>query len=160
MRSTGEPFRARAYQKAAESIMLIEEPITSIEQVKGKPGIGKTILDKLQEYLDTGEIAVLKKHRNNPIHTFTKIYGVGPKKAQAFINLGINSLDELREQQDLLTTSQKLGLQYFDDLQLRIPRAEIEAYKQIFDEVFDYENGNITLLGLIDEEWRNRVILM
>jgi len=146
-RSTGEPFRARAYHKAAETIMLIEDPITSIEQVKGKPGIGKTILDKLQEYLDTGEIAVLKKHRNNPIHTFTKIYGVGPKKAQAFINLGINSLDELREQQDLLTTSQKLGLQYFDDLQLRIPRAEIEAYKQIFDEVFDYENAEYHIVG-------------
>ena len=146
-RSTGESFRARAYHKAAETIMLIEEPITSIEQVKDKPGIGKTILDKLQEYLDTGEIAVLKKHRNNPIHTFTKIYGVGPKKAQAFINLGINSLDELREQQDLLTTSQKLGLQYFDDLQLRIPRAEIEAYKQIFDEVFDYENAEYHIVG-------------
>ena len=147
MRSTGEPFRARAYQKAAESIMLIEEPIISIEQVKGIPGIGTTILEKLQEYLDTGKIEALEKHRDNPIHTFTKIYGVGPKKAQAFINLGIHSLDELRQQQDLLNASQKLGLQYFDDLQLRIPRSEIEEYKQIFDEVFDYDDAEYHIVG-------------
>ena len=145
--SLGNSINTRAYQKAAESIMLIEEPITSIEQVKGKPGIGTTILEKLQEYLDTGKIEALEKHRDNPIHTFTKIYGVGPKKAQAFINLGIHSLDELRQQPDLLNASQKLGLQYFDDLQLRIPRSEIEEYKQIFDEVFDYDDAEYHIVG-------------
>jgi NAD-dependent DNA ligase len=147
MISTGQPFRARAYHKAAEMIMIMQTPITSLEQVKGKPGIGSTILEKLQEYLDTGKILALEKHRSNPIHTFTKIYGVGPKKAQAFINLGIKSLDELRQQPDLLNTSQKLGLQYYDDLQLRIPREEIEEYKLIFDEEFDYDDAEYHIVG-------------
>ena len=46
MKLKGEPFRARAYHNAAETIMLYQEPITDIKQLKGKPGIGKTIMEK------------------------------------------------------------------------------------------------------------------
>ena len=147
MSSTGNHYKSKAYFKASETIMSLNEPLTSIAQVKGKPGIGKSMLGSLQEYLNTGKIEALEAHRNNPIHSFTKIYGVGPKKAQAFINLGIKSVDELRLQSDLLNGSQKLGLQYYDDLQLRIPRSEIEEYKQIFDDVFDYEDGEYHIVG-------------
>jgi hypothetical protein len=49
MKQKGEHFRARAYSKAKETIMLIEEPITSIDQLEGKKGIGKTL--KIQALL-------------------------------------------------------------------------------------------------------------
>ena len=50
----GEPMRALAYSRAQEAIMLIPGDITSIEQLKGVPRIGKTILSKFDEYLKTG----------------------------------------------------------------------------------------------------------
>ena len=36
MTMKGEPFRARAYHKAAETIMLFEGNITNIDQLKGR----------------------------------------------------------------------------------------------------------------------------
>ena len=74
---------------------------------------------------------------NDPIKIFTKIYGVGPRKAEELKKIGLTTLSQLREQDELLTPPQKYGLQYYDDIQLRIPRAEIDAYNKIFTRVFD-----------------------
>ena len=51
MKLKGEPFRARAYHNAGETIMIYQKPITDIKQLKGLPGIGKTIMEKFNEYL-------------------------------------------------------------------------------------------------------------
>ena len=51
MLKQGEPFRARAYQKAQESIMSFQDDIVNPEQLKGLPGIGSTIMEKLNEYM-------------------------------------------------------------------------------------------------------------
>ena len=47
MQRQGEPFKARAYQKAQETIMTYEKDIHSVEEIKNLPGIGKTIESKL-----------------------------------------------------------------------------------------------------------------
>jgi DNA polymerase/3'-5' exonuclease PolX len=61
MLKKGEPFRARAYQKAQETLMAFPSDITSVEQLKGKPGIGSTILEKLNEYVNTGTLKILER---------------------------------------------------------------------------------------------------
>ena len=76
--------------------------------------------------------------RANPMNIFTKIYGVGPAKAKELVKKGITTLEQLRENKDELNTSQKLGLQYYDDLEQRIPRAEIQAFEKIFKEQFKF----------------------
>ena len=78
----GEGFRANAYKKAAEQIMLIKFSITSIDQIKNVKGIGKTILEKLNEYITTGKIKALEKERNNPVNILTNVYGIGKKKSR------------------------------------------------------------------------------
>ena len=78
----GESFRSNAYQKAQETIMIYDDDIYVTEQLKGKPGIGPTIMDKLNEYVNTGTLSILEKEKTNPINILTDIYGVGPKKAQ------------------------------------------------------------------------------
>ena len=85
MMRQGEPFRARAYHKAVETIMKFPNDITDPEQLAGLPGIGKTIMSKLKEYVETGTLRALEKYRNDPMNTLTKVYGIGPKKAKAFI---------------------------------------------------------------------------
>ena len=129
MTRQGEPFRAKAYQKAQETIMTFPENITNpTTQLKGKPGIGPTILAKLEEYAKTGTLAVLEKKKNNPINIFTQIYGVGPKKAQDLVSSGITTISELRNNMDVLNDIQKVGLKYYDDINKRIPRAEIDDF--------------------------------
>ena len=136
MLKQGEPFRARAYQKAEETIMSYPNDITSPEQLKGKPGIGTTIMDKLEEYVATGTLKVLEREKLNPVNILADVYGIGPKKAKDLVENGISSIAQLRENQQLLNDIQKVGLQYYEDVLKRIPRAEIEDYKSIFESVF------------------------
>ena len=138
MSKQGEPFRARAYQKAQETLMAYPDDIYTTSQLKGKPGIGPTIIDKLDEYIKTGTLRVLEKEKTNPINILSDIYGVGPKKAQELVDAKIKTIDELRTRQDeLLNDTQKIGLKYYEQILERIPRTEIEQYEKIFTEQFD-----------------------
>ena len=134
----GEAMRARAYQKAQESIINYPEDIKSTDQIKNLKGVGATIIKKLNEYIETGKINALEKERNNPIHIFTEIYGIGPKKAQQLIDDGVLTLEQLKMRQDeVLNDTQKIGLKYYEDILKRIPRNEIEQYKTQFETSFN-----------------------
>ena len=132
MLKQGEPFRARAYQKAQESIMSFQDDIVSPEQLKGLPGIGSTIMEKLNEYMTTGTLKVLEREKNNPVNILADIYGIGPKKAKELVEKGIVSIAQLRDNQQMLNDIQKVGLRYYEDILKRIPRSEIEEYETIF----------------------------
>lgn len=137
MLKQGEVFRARAYQKAQNTIINYKESIFEPEQLKGLPGIGTTIMEKLHEYVDTGKLQVLEMEKDNPYNLFCEIHGVGPKKAQELIDAGITSIKMLREKQnEYLNNVQKTGLKYYEDIQKRIPRNEIDEYKNIFTPFF------------------------
>jgi NAD-dependent DNA ligase len=138
MLKQGEPFRARAYQKAQETLMAFPSDITSVEQLKGKPGIGSTILEKLNEYVTTGTLKILEREKNNPVNILGEIYGVGPKKAKELVEKGITTIEQLRERQDdVLNDIQKVGLKYYEDILKRIPRSEVEEYKKLFNKDFE-----------------------
>ena len=137
MMRKGESFRGRAYQKAQESIINFPESITDPKkQLKGVPGIGATIMTKLEEYKDTGKLAALEKERANPANILAEIYGVGPKKAKELVAAGITTIEELRNNEDKLNDKQKLGLKYYEDIQKRIPRKEIEEFDKTFKDIF------------------------
>ena len=136
MLKQGETFRARAYQKAQETIMAYPGDIMSPNDLKGKPGIGSTIMEKLNEYVETGTLKVLEREKNNPVNILAEVYGIGPKKAKELVDNGITSVAKLRENQQMLNDIQKVGLRYYEDVLKRIPRSEIEEYKSIFDSDF------------------------
>jgi DNA polymerase/3'-5' exonuclease PolX len=58
-----DPFRIRAYRKAAEIIRELDYEVLSGEDAMKLPGIGKGIAKKIDEFLQTGEIARLEKLR-------------------------------------------------------------------------------------------------
>lgn len=140
----GEIFRARAYKKAEETLLLHTHDIYDYYELKGLPNIGDTILSKFKEIQETGTLRLLEREKNNPLYIFTNIYGVGPKKAQSLIDKGIVTLDQLKEKSELLNDNQKIGLKYYDDINKRIPRDVIDRYKKIFmDVVSDLNDENI-----------------
>jgi DNA polymerase/3'-5' exonuclease PolX len=138
MMKHGEPFRARAYQKATETIILYPTDITpaNYKAMEKQPGIGSTIIEKLDEYIKTGTLRVLERERENPVNILADVYGVGPKKAKELVNKGIKTIAELREHQDELNNVQKIGLKYYEDILKRIPRKEIDDYHAIFQNAF------------------------
>ena len=146
----GDPFKARAYKKAEETIYTFEGDINEVEQLKGKPGIGVAVLKKMQEYVDTGKIKFLEKEKEDPVNIFTQVHGIGIKKAEKIVEDGIKTIEELRENQDKLNNIQKKGLKYYEDLQKRIPREEIDSYKNLFDDEFKklkYPNATFEIVG-------------
>lgn len=150
MTNRGEAFRARAYKKAQETIMAFPGDITSTQQLAGKPNIGSAIMDKLNEFVATGTLQLIEREKTNPINILSNIYGVGPKKAQELVQSGINTIDELRQRQDeLLNDTQKVGLKYYEQIQQRIPRAEIVEFEQMFNTHFSRVNtdGSFEIVG-------------
>ena len=151
MKMKGEPFRARAYQKAKETIMAYPTPITSIDQLKGLPGIGETILKKFREFQETGTLKALEREKNHPRYIFAQVYGIGPKKAKELADMGISTIDELREKQnDVLNDVQKKGLKYYEDILKRIPRTEVGDYEKAFQTAFNKvksEGDQFEILG-------------
>ena len=131
MMKQGEPFRARAYQKAQETIMSYPDDILSPNNLKGKPNIGPTIMEKLNEYVETGTLKVLEREKNNPVNILAEVYGIGPKKAKELVEKGVTTIAQLREHPELLNDVQKMGLRYYEDVLKRIPRAEIDDYKEL-----------------------------
>jgi DNA polymerase (family 10) len=97
-------YRVIAYRNAAKAI---REATLSVEQLarEGKAtqlaGVGKTIAEKIDALLETGEIpsAVKLKAKYPPgLVEITRIPGLGPKKARKLFDaLGIASLDDLRK---------------------------------------------------------------
>jgi len=136
----GEPFRARAYQKAQESIINYPNEINenNYQQLISLPGVGETIVKKIKEYIQTGTLRLLERERADPKNIFSDIYGIGPKKAADLVNKGITSIEQLRQKQDeLLNNVQKMGLKHYEDVLKRIPRKEIDEYKSVFERIFD-----------------------
>jgi DNA polymerase/3'-5' exonuclease PolX len=120
MLKKGEPFRARAYQKAQETIIAYSDDILYPSNLKGKPFIGETIMEKLNEYFQTETLKFLEIENNNPVNILAEVYGIGPKKAKDLVDQGITSIVKLRENQQLLNDIQKVGLQYYEDILKRI----------------------------------------
>ena len=150
MLKQGEPFRSRAYQKAQETIMAYPKDILAPSDLEGKPGIGATIMEKLNEFVQTGTLKVLEREKNNPINILTDVYGIGPKKAEELVKNSITSIELLRKRQGLLNDVQKVGLKYYEDVLKRIPRSEIDQYSSIFDNIFkkvSTQNSALEIVG-------------
>lgn len=96
------PFRIRAYRKAALSIdSLAEDVVNLIEErrLEKVPGIGKDLAQKIEEIVRTGtieQVENLRKEIPPSIIEFLSIPGLGPKTAKIiYDNLKIKSIDEL-----------------------------------------------------------------
>ena len=139
MRKRKDMMRARAYTHAKETIDVFPDEITSPEQLKGKPGIGVTIYQKLVDYTEKGTLKLLDENVNElktkrSMDIFTNIFGIGEKKAEELVEKGVTTLEELKERQlELLNDKQQIGLKYYDDILERIPREEIVEYEKIFE---------------------------
>jgi DNA polymerase (family X) len=97
-----QPYRARAYRRAAQTINSLEENIEDVAEkgaLKGIPGIGDAIEKKILEIIQTGKLQSLEKlKQKNPIdvESLTKVEGIGPKTVKLlYKELKIKNLEEL-----------------------------------------------------------------
>lgn len=99
------PFRIRAYRKAAQNIESLSEDVTEIVKSNKKltdiPGIGKDLAEKILEYINTGKVSSheeLKSQIPRTILDLMAVPGLGPKTAKLIHDrLGIDSIEKLEE---------------------------------------------------------------
>lgn len=97
-------FKVKAYYKAAENIDALGEDIENIRRenrLSEIPGIGKTLEEKIIEYLDTGRLGAYEKliqEIPESVLEIVNIPSVGPKKAKLFWeHLKISTVDQLAQ---------------------------------------------------------------
>lgn len=96
------PYRVRAYRKAAQVINELTEDIESVatrDGLKDLPGIGKDLAAKIQEIIRTGTLSLyeeLKKGTPPILLSFLSLPGLQPRTAHyLYEGLGIKTLEDL-----------------------------------------------------------------
>jgi DNA polymerase (family 10) len=97
------PFRIRAYRRAAQNIDSLAKDIAeiSVEELRKVPGIGADLAGKVQEYVTTGGLKFydeLKKEVPSGLVDLLAVPGLGPKTAKLlFDKLHIKDISDLEE---------------------------------------------------------------
>ncbi|HEU5171063.1 MAG TPA: helix-hairpin-helix domain-containing protein [Gemmatimonadales bacterium] len=98
------PFRIRAYRRAAETLRAVGEPVSAIiaregiEGLEALPGIGAALARMIGQYVDTGRLPLLDDLRGaaDPVALLRSVPAVGATLAKRLhAELGIDSLEEL-----------------------------------------------------------------
>lgn len=155
-----DKFRALAYNKAIIQLQSYPEEILQGAQVAHLPGVGAKIVEKINEWLHTGDMKIFtdaqidikfeeweQSHKDN----IGSILGFGPTKVQQLAKQNITTIKQLHDavtnQTIKLSPSELVGLKYHNDLIRLVPRDET---KKIFDTISDAlsDTGLIKKYGL------------
>ena len=127
-------YRAKQYAAAASALRSLNFEIDSVEQCDAVPMLKKPdskIRKYVGEILNTGKLRALEELRARPdvrsCVELSGIHGVGPVTARNLFNRGFKSIADLRKRAapDTLTSTQQIGLKYYEEFQERIPREEV-----------------------------------
>ncbi|MFF8907501.1 DNA polymerase/3'-5' exonuclease PolX [Streptomyces olivaceoviridis] len=97
----GDAFKARAYEKAARAIGGYPVDVSALDAdgLREIPNVGRSIAEKVAEYLRTGTMAVVEERRAKipaGVRELITIPTLGPKKAlRLYEDLHISSVSEL-----------------------------------------------------------------
>ncbi|GLW01885.1 DNA polymerase/3'-5' exonuclease PolX [Streptomyces lavendulae subsp. lavendulae] len=99
----GDAFKARAYEKAARAVGGHPDDVSALdaEGLRDIPHVGRSVADKVLEYLRTGRMSVVDEARASVpagVRELIAVPGLGPRKAMVlYEELGITSVDQLQD---------------------------------------------------------------
>jgi DNA polymerase (family X) len=138
-----QPYRARAYRRAAQTISSMDEDIEEISKKRSLreiPGIGEGIEKKIVEILKTGKLQTLEKMKKRnavDVTSLTKVEGIGPKTVKAlYKELKIRNLDDLESaiKDGRLADFRGLGVKDPNLLLERIQNAKLQSNRVLLVE--------------------------
>jgi DNA polymerase beta len=125
----GNIHQYHAYHNAVLKLSREDSPV-DVDDIEKIEGFGEGLMGKIEEYVATGRMAKLEAMKKNKYLTqlieLTSVYGIGPVFAKKLIKSGITSIRKLIDSRESLTDAQKYGLEYYDDLRIKIQRKTIE----------------------------------
>ncbi|TDL27085.1 Nucleotidyltransferase [Rickenella mellea] len=135
--SDHDRWRVFSYSKTIRALRNHPVQIKSYEQARAIKGVGDKTARKIEEIIQTGELRRIDWEKTpdvESIKNFKGIYDVGPHTAYQWYNAGCRTLDDVKARKGgiTLTPTQKIGVEYYDDINSRMPRSEAE---QIFNKI-------------------------
>tara|TARA_B110001450_G_scaffold96524_1_gene91586 strand:+ start:3462 stop:4373 length:912 start_codon:yes stop_codon:yes gene_type:complete len=143
-------FKKNAYKKAIKNLSGIK--INSITDIINIKGIGVKIKEKIEYVIEHFEPETIDESLDN-------IYGIGPAKLKVLKEKGINTFQKLKDalilDSKLLNAKQKIGLQYYDDIEKRIPYVEIEDHDKYLHKII-LENKKVECINIVGSYRRKK----
>jgi len=149
-------FRIKSLYRAIMALKDHPTAIKSGSDAKEIKGIGKGTADRIDEILTTGTLSELEdvvNEETKAIDDLVTVSGIGEKTALRFHrDYGIKSVADLIDrwqkgtfkiETHKLTHHIELGLKYYDDFSVRIPRQEIEDFTPKIKQFLKEINPNI-----------------
>ena len=104
LQENSNTFEVRAYENAARSVSALDGNIEQLAhegKLKGTPGLGSTMIKRIEEIVDSGQLALLEELRTKTPEVklaMMRIPGIGPKKINAiYEQLHVSSIAELEQ---------------------------------------------------------------
>jgi DNA polymerase/3'-5' exonuclease PolX len=155
-----ENFRIKNLKTAFKILKSFPQKITSSNDLKNIPGIGKGTLMRIDEILETGKLKEIsdylklnknKKSNQTIIDDLMTVVGIGPKIAMELINdYKIKSVNDLIKKVDEkkieLNDKILLGLKYYGKFEGKIPRKEITNTLHYLEKITDKYNPNLFIM--------------
>lgn len=138
---TGDSKREFTYAKAIAILAGYPRRVCSQQEAIALKGIGPKIASLISEFIDKGRISLVEELSNDPKYAILDqlcgIYGVGPKTAKKWHQIGIRNVEDVmkRSKELALTKQQQYGLQYYDDMTHEMTRAQVEQVHEMLKKV-------------------------
>jgi len=148
--ATGKKWNALGIRKAIAALRQHPKTIKNGREAQHIEGIGQSIANKIDEILETGTLRQLQDEKSIVSQLFNRIWGVGPVTIEKWYSLGYRSLEDLeRNKEKELNHMQQLGLKYYNEFSLKIPRKEVEEHgKMVANKVNAlFKNCNVEVVG-------------
>ena len=132
-KANGEAFKANSYLKVISELKKFKDDSDLTEaNIRNIRGVGDAIFKKIDQIMKTGTCNLYDKIKNvvDPREVFMNVHGIGPKRANELVKMGVNSIEELRKKKEYLNDKQKIGLQYYEELIQKIPHEEIVNHEK------------------------------
>lgn len=126
----GSVTAEKLYNQGYRSIDQLKQHICTVDvNKKQKDGI----INYRGSSSDPGEIEVLE--------LFQGVYGIGQVKAKELYRTGYRTIEDLRNSEERFTSAQKMGLIYYEDINKKIPRDEIDKVNIYLTSLFVDSQG-------------------
>ena len=140
--------RALAFRHSICALKCLPVKLTSVKQIKNLKYIGEHSLKVIEDILNYGESEEINSIKANEhyqvVKQFNSIYCCGSNLSSRFYELGLRSVQSIREASHLKNDRIKYGLAYFDDLNTPVTLSECKLiYDTIRSIILDVDHESL-----------------
>ncbi|XP_051974021.1 DNA-directed DNA/RNA polymerase mu-like isoform X2 [Xyrauchen texanus] len=130
--------RSVAFTRAASVLKALPHRVYSMDELKCLPCLGEHSQRVIKEILEDGTSREVESTRQSEqfqaMKALTGIFGVGVRTADRWLREGLRSPSDLIQTGQPLNRAQQAGVQYYNDLQKPVTKAEAEVISDIVQE--------------------------